>query len=321
MKKTLNIFVFITAVFFCLNAWAVEKLKAPTVEYSADLIDSQFTNADTFKVYYGSGGKYRIEQYDKDNSLFSTNIARNDKQVSWMIPINGQVYMETPLTGPNAGKVFIASIGGRWDVGECETNSSPLESEVVNGITAIKTKVSMSCPDDITFKGTLWITKDNIIVKQDVDFTKGESGSPIKMKSELKNLKIASQKPSLFEIPSGYNKVESYGQMGPPQASSTKKTTQTPSVNNASKDDSSADKTAVESVSQKSDKTEPGDSESSEAAAVSEEDSSEDPGDTEGVNPIQKADEAMEDTNSVLDKVDKGTSLWDRVKSKVKIKK
>ena len=60
--------------------------------------------------------------------------------------------------------------------------------------------------------GFWWMTKDNIMMKLDViSVDKGKKG---RMKMELDNLKIGKQDAALFEVPSGYSKMDMGGGMG-----------------------------------------------------------------------------------------------------------
>jgi hypothetical protein len=67
--------------------------------------------------------------------------------------------------------------------------------------------VEISCPDKEKSSGTIWMTKENIVMKME---TVAKSGSSKKdmFRMELKNLKIGKQDPKLFEIPAGYQKFE-----------------------------------------------------------------------------------------------------------------
>jgi hypothetical protein len=57
------------------------------------------------------------------------------------------------------------------------------------------------------------MTKDNIMMKLDVIAV--DKGKKDRMKMELDNLKIGKQDPALFEVPSGYSKMDmSMGGMG-----------------------------------------------------------------------------------------------------------
>jgi hypothetical protein len=58
----------------------------------------------------------------------------------------------------------------------------------------------------------MWVTKEGIMVKMDSVAKTDKGDIPFKM--ELKNINIAKQDPSLFEIPAGYQAMNMGGIMG-----------------------------------------------------------------------------------------------------------
>ncbi len=64
-------------------------------------------------------------------------------------------------------------------------------------------------PNGSKMGGFWWMTKDNIMMKLDVISV--DKGKKDRMKMELDNLKIGKQDASLFEVPSGYSKMDMGG--------------------------------------------------------------------------------------------------------------
>ena len=233
MKKILNLIIFAAIVSLSFSVWAAEKMKEPKVEYSADMVTVSDQISMNSKINYALGGKQRMETtYNGQTSIM---IIRQDKKVGWMLMPQQNMYMEMSFDESK-------SKSGVY-VNDCETNNSVVGSESVNGISATKSKMSMSCPNDTALEGNMWVTKDDIMVKMDAVSTQGSKKVPIKM--ELKNLKIGSQDASLFEIPSGYQKF-SMGDM-----SSIMKMSQDKAAQGAQKDASKSG-TAVQSGSETS---------------------------------------------------------------------
>jgi outer membrane lipoprotein-sorting protein len=194
MKKTLNFIVVAAAMSLCINAWAAEKMKEPTVEYSADMTMASDQGAMTSKIYYALGGKQRWEMNGQGQNVIM--ITRLDKKVAWTLMPQQSTYMEMSLSD--------ASKKSGTNVNECDMDISSQGSETVNGVKATKSKVAMSCPDNTKYDGTMWVTKEGIMVKMDA--VAGQGSNKGHMKIDLTNLKIGSQDASLFEIPAGYQK-------------------------------------------------------------------------------------------------------------------
>jgi len=194
MKKALNIIIIAVVLLLCVNTWAAEKMKLPTVEYSADMIMGSDQGSSSGRIFYALGGKSRTE-FDTQGTTAIT-ILRQDKKVAWVLMPEQNTYMEMGIdeSKENAGA----------DFSDCEADFSSLGKETVNGIKATKNKTSVTCPDNVKYDGTMWISEDNIVVKMDTVVV--AEGNRVNMKYELKNLKIGKQDASLFEIPAGYQK-------------------------------------------------------------------------------------------------------------------
>jgi hypothetical protein len=182
---------------------ALEKMKEPQVEYSADVVMETENNVMNYKVYYGLGGKQRQDMSYQGNQQIM--ILRQDKKVSWMLMPEQKMYMETRLEQQTKGNQV-------RDMSDCEVDAKASGSESINGVTAEKSRISMSCPNKVGYEGYMWVTKEGIMVKMDATTT--YDGKKSHFKTELKNLKIAKQDPSLFEIPAGYKKFSMPGFSG-----------------------------------------------------------------------------------------------------------
>lgn len=194
MKKILNFTFFAIAMSICISAWAAEKMKEPTVEYSGDMIMATDQGSVNSKIYYALGGKMRWEMNAQGQNVIM--ITRQDKKVAWTLMPQQNMYMEMNLTE--------ASKKTGNNVNECDMDMSSQGNETANGVSANKYKVSMSCPENTKYDGTMWVTKEGIMVKMDAIAGQGSNKGHLKM--DLMNLKVGSQDASLFEVPSGYQK-------------------------------------------------------------------------------------------------------------------
>ena len=170
------------------------------VEYSADsYMESQGMTVAS-KVYHGEN-KDRIEM--KAQGMNNIMINRLDKKLSWVLMPDQKMYMETSLAeGKKKSK----------DINDCQLEQQQLGTEAVNGLKTTKNKIALSCPDGLKYNGTMWVTREGIMVKLD-SLAKTDKGD-VPFKMELKNLNIARQNPGLFEIPEGYQVFNAGGMMG-----------------------------------------------------------------------------------------------------------
>jgi hypothetical protein len=170
------------------------------VEYSADSTMESQGMTMTSKVFQAEN-KYRMEM--KVQGANNIVINRMDKKLSWILMPDQKMYMENSL---EEGKKKSN------DINDCKVEQQQLGSEVVNGLKTTKNKIAMSCPDGLKYNGSMWVTKDGIMVKMDSVAKTDKGDIPFKM--ELKNINIAKQDPSLFEIPAGYQAMNMGGMMG-----------------------------------------------------------------------------------------------------------
>lgn len=189
---------FALASVLCIVAFATTAhgagLPVPTVEYSADRVME--TSAGTFEgKVYSAKDKERSETNMR--GMTSVMILRRDKQLGWMLMPAQKMYQQMDFAkaqaqsnGQAAEQVDITEVG----------------SETIEGLSTTKYKLIMK---DGSAGGFMWFTKDGILMKMDTVVKNGRNKS--RMTVTLKNLKIGSQDASLFEVPTGYNAMPSFG--------------------------------------------------------------------------------------------------------------
>lgn len=173
-------------------------LPVPSVEYSADRVMQTEVGTIEGKVY-SAKGKERMETNMK--GMTSVMILRADKKESYMLMPAQKMYMQMDFakaqaqsgTQPADSGVEITEVG----------------TETVEGQPTTKYKMIMK---DKSAGGFMWITKDGIVMKMDGVMKSGNDKT--RMTMTLKNLQIGSQDASLFEVPAGYTKLPSMGNMG-----------------------------------------------------------------------------------------------------------
>jgi hypothetical protein len=182
----------------CIIAFATSAqgagLPVPSVEYSADRIME--TEAGIFEgKVYAAKDKERSET--SMQGMTSVMILRRDKQLGYMLMPAQKMYQQMDFAkaqqqsgGQAADQVDITEVG----------------SETIEGQPTTKYKLIMK---DGSAGGFMWFTKDGIMMKMDTVVKNGRDKS--RMTITLRNLKIAAQDASLFEVPAGYNALPSFG--------------------------------------------------------------------------------------------------------------
>jgi hypothetical protein len=173
-------------------------LPTPSVEYSADREMQTEVGTIEGKVY-SAKGKERMETSMK--GMTSVMILRSDKKEGYMLMPAQKMYMQMDFakaqaqsgTQPPENDVQITEVG----------------SETIEGQPTTKYKMILK---DGSAGGFMWVTKDGIVMKMDAVVKSGKDKS--RMTMTLKNLKIGAQDPALFEVPAGYTKLPSMGNMG-----------------------------------------------------------------------------------------------------------
>ena len=175
-------------------------LEAPKVEYSADTY-METAEGTTQGAVYSAHGKERREFVQEGEKVVM--IIRQDKKVVWMLRPEDKIYMETKI--PKEGR--------KDDLSAYKIEQTTVGAETVNGVRTTKSKIIMIGPKGDKLGGFYWTSREGIVVK--IDAIAVDKKSKERIKSELTNLKVGKQNASLFEIPSGYEKMDmSMGGLG-----------------------------------------------------------------------------------------------------------
>jgi hypothetical protein len=170
-----------------------------TAEYSADSYMETAGEVTNGTIYVVPGRERREFVMGGEKSI---TIMRHDKKVTWTLMPADKMYTETKL-----GKS-----GGKDDLSAYKIDQTTIGPDTINGIKTTKSKIVMIGPDGSKLGGFWWVTKEGIVVKMDAMSV--DKNSKARFKTELKNLKIGKQDPSLFEIPAGYSNMTSMGGIG-----------------------------------------------------------------------------------------------------------
>jgi outer membrane lipoprotein-sorting protein len=162
-------------------------LAEPKVEYPADQVAGSGDLTLKSKVYHAPG-KQRMDMEEGEGKQII--IMRADRKLFWIVMPEQRMYMEKSL---EEGKKE------RRDLTDCAFTQKAAGKESVNRVDAAKSEIEVSCPDTSEYSGTMWTSKEDIMVKMDA-VAKGK-GSKGRFRTELKNLKIGKQDPNLFEVP------------------------------------------------------------------------------------------------------------------------
>ena len=174
------------------------KYREPKVEYSADsYVEAEGSRAPVLSKVYHAPGKERMEMQGM------IMITRQDKSVAWQLMPESKTYMENPVDEPGA------SGHAKTDMTRYKFDYTVIGDETVEGVRATKGRVTFSTPEGLTYKGFMWLTKDNILVRMDAAAT--ADGRTVRFKTWLRNLKIGRLDPGLFEIPAGYSRMSMPG--------------------------------------------------------------------------------------------------------------
>ena len=169
-------------------------MQPANVEYSADSFMETADNTMNGTVYVAPGKERREYVQDGEKSVM---IMRHDKKIMWMLQPEDKTYMEMKL---GQGKPR------KDDLSAYKIDHTTVGPDTVNGVKTTKSKLIMIGPKGDKLGGFMWATKEGIVVKMDAIAV--DKNSKERFKSELKNLKVGKQDPSLFEIPAGYEKMD-----------------------------------------------------------------------------------------------------------------
>lgn len=154
------------------------------MDFSAEMVNSSPQGAVTAK-FYVSGQKSRVEMPG------IVTINRMDKKTMWMLMPGQSMYIEQPLD--------IRTVISAQEKMDGEVERVVEGKDMVNGVSTTKYRVTFDAGGkrETVFQ---WIDDVNHFPVK----TAARDGS---WSSEFKNVKTGPQDPSLFEIPSGYNKM------------------------------------------------------------------------------------------------------------------
>ncbi len=193
--KTFSAFFILLLLFYLSPAVFAGRIDEPKVEYSADSLIE--TEGGVFKGrVFHAPGKERREQ--ASGGVKQIIITRLDKKVVWVLMPGQKTYMETAITDEKGTQ-------GTWqDPSQFDYEMTTLGQETVNGVKAVKNRITATSRQGVEYIGFMWVTKEGILVRME-SAVKDKSSTRIKM--DLKNIKIGVQSPSLFEVPAGYSKM------------------------------------------------------------------------------------------------------------------
>ncbi len=171
----------------------VMALEPTEVEYSADQTMETAEISMEGPVYVAPGMERRETLIE---GMRQITIVRHDKGVMWTLMPEERMYMEAKLAAAGTGQ---------GDLSGYEVEQTTVGEERVNGIMTTKSKIMMTGKDGGKMGGFWWMSTEGILVKMDVIAI--DKGSKGRIKKELKNVRIGSQDPALFEIPKGYTQM------------------------------------------------------------------------------------------------------------------
>ncbi len=182
-----------------LSIAPVQAMQPASVEYSADWSMETADGASKAKIYHAPNMERR-EMDDGGEKMIM--IMRRDKKVAWNLMPSERMYMEMKISDPKVSKN---------DPMNYDVEQTTVGPETINGVKTTKSKIIMKekKPNGSKMGGFWWMTKEGVMMKLDVISV--EKGKKDRMKMELDKLKIGKQDSALFEIPSGYSKMDMGG--------------------------------------------------------------------------------------------------------------
>jgi hypothetical protein len=176
------------------------QMSRPQVEYSAD---STIQNEEgTIQQHvYVTPTKERKEMLTGDGDG-GIQILRYDTKVMWVLMPSEKMYMEHSMMGKGKGN----------DPSQWTYEDKVMGEEMLNGMKVTKYKTIATSTDGKKYGGFSWRTKEGISIKQDLLYKEGNDKK--RMMTELKNVQIGRQDPTLFDVPEGFTKFDMGGMMG-----------------------------------------------------------------------------------------------------------
>lgn len=205
MAYLMTAWIVLFSVFISQPVGAV-LMERPKVEYSADeTLQTEDMSVEQKIFYTPTKERKELKSSSMDAGVDMVQIFRHDNKVLWQVMPSQKMYMEHPFgqSGQQQGPPDLS----KWDFEE-----TVVGEEVVEGLKVTKYKTIATSTDGKKFGGFSWRTKEGIPMKMDLLFKEGTEKT--RMTTGLKNVKIGKQDPSLFEIPSGFTKLDMAGMMG-----------------------------------------------------------------------------------------------------------
>ena len=187
------------------TAASATALPRPTVPYVADVTMDMSGHGSGHQKMEVKGKVYMDGDMERrETSVMgrtSVVITRRDKNVTWVLMPERSVYVEHP-------------IGGKYDDPYASWNKAGVTltkvgEEKLNGVEATKYRAEAKASDGHMDTGFVWLTKENIPVRLEANVKGQES----KLVVNYTNIKTGKQDASLFEVPTGYHKMD-MSQMG-----------------------------------------------------------------------------------------------------------
>jgi outer membrane lipoprotein-sorting protein len=173
-----------------LAATAVQAAAPPalTVEYAADR-RIETADATLEGSVFAAPGRERTEL--RMGAISTVLILRTDRRIGWMLMPAQKMYNELN---------FAQAAQQSGAVPDDQVELEEVGEEAVSGLQTTKYKFVTR---DKGAGGYLWYSAEGIPVKMDVVSKSGRDKS--RMTVTLENIRIGSQDPALFEVPSGYS--------------------------------------------------------------------------------------------------------------------
>ncbi|MDY7000209.1 MAG: DUF4412 domain-containing protein [Thermodesulfobacteriota bacterium] len=185
--------IFTALLILASPAWA-----GKVSEFSADQVVLKNGKVQAKQKIYMAKNKMRMEMSGPNNGGRSIMIFRQDKMLSWTLMPQEKAYVETRLTKAEADSRFM----GRSDV---DVKIKDLGTETINGYKCRKQRIQTTTNvmgRKVTSSSIVWISDQFDLPLK----TQSEDGTT----TELKNIKKGRPASALFEVPSGYKKMDNF---------------------------------------------------------------------------------------------------------------
>ncbi len=178
-----------------------DQLNRPQAEYSADAVMQ--TEEGIIKQHISVTPTKERKETQSGPGEGAVQIFRYDTKVMWTLMPSESMYMEYSLAGGQ---------GQGNDPSQWTYEDTVMGEETLNGVHVTKYKTVATSMDGKKYGGFSWRTQEGIPLKQDLLYKEGNEKK--RMLTELSNLKVDKQDPTLFEIPEGFTKFDMGGMMG-----------------------------------------------------------------------------------------------------------